>query len=109
MAASQPVKNNAQNLRMISFLNNSLNENPSSVVSKIYRLPKIINNIPRNSIGRGFSPIRIYPNSNPTRHLYELIGASIEISPICKAFIKQTEPNVHKIPARITYNLKLNP
>jgi hypothetical protein len=109
MAASLPVKNNAQNLRIMSFLNNSLKENPPSTVSKIYRLPKIISIIPKNSIGRGFSPIRMYPNKSPTRHLYEFIGASIEISPICSAFIKQIEPNVHKIPAKATYNLKFNP
>jgi hypothetical protein len=101
-AASHPVKNSAQNLKKMSFLSNSLKEKPSAVVSKIYLLPKIMSTIPKNSIGRGVSPIKRYPKSSPTKHLYELIGAKTDISPSCRALIKQTEPNVHKIPARIT-------
>ena len=40
------------------------------------------------------------PKNKPTIHLYEFIGPNKDISPHCKALIKHTEPNVHKIPAK---------
>ena len=68
-AASHPENNNAQNLRIISFLNNSLKLNPSSTVSKIYQLPQIINNIPAKPILVGISSKNKNPNTSPTMHL----------------------------------------
>lgn len=104
MAASQPEKNNAQNLRIISFLKNSLKLSPSSTVSKIYQLPQMISDIPKKPNREGISPRNNHPKASPIKHLYELIGPKIDISPYCRAFIRQIFPNVHKIPALKTYD-----
>ena len=54
--ASQPVKNNAQNLKIMSFRSNNLKLNPPSSVSKIYQLPKMIKITPKISAICGISP-----------------------------------------------------
>lgn len=68
-AASHPVKNNAQNLKIMSFLNNSLKLTPSFTVSKINQLPIIINRVPKSPFSEGISPSKIYPKIKPTMHL----------------------------------------
>jgi hypothetical protein len=68
-AASAPVRNKAQNLRIMSFLLNRESLHPPFTVSKINQLPQIINNTPKIAYALGTSPSITYPNTRPTRHL----------------------------------------
>lgn len=69
IAASIPVKSIERNLYWISFRFKIRRENPSFVVLKINRLPKIIKIIPKNDKKEGISFSKKIANNKPIKLL----------------------------------------